>query len=319
MLWRHKAVIIAAMMGMPVCAQAADAPAPAPVVPAVDPQLVSATFGFRYVTDYNSRGISQTNRRPGAQGYLEFQMLDGLYYAGISAEQVELPNRPSMEMDFAAGIRPTFAAWSFDLGYFFYNYPGERGLRGADGTIYTANNADYYEIIGKAAYAATDALTLGANIYYSPSYFGTHAPGTYISGIAKYTVPEGVFGVMPSGFLLSAELGHYFIGKTRASFGVFNLPDYTYGNVGVAYTYKNFTIDLRYHDTTLNKTACGLITADPRGIRDGSFTSRWCGSAIVATLSVDVTSKDPGIFAGSSPTAPALPARTSDAEGRPSR
>ena len=314
MSWHHKAVIMALMVGAPASSQAADMSAPM-----TDPQVVSGSFGFRYLTDYNSRGISQTNRNPGVQGYMEFQMLDGLYYAGISGEQVDLPNRPTMEMDFSAGIRPTFGAWSFDLGYFFYNYPGEQSLRGFDGTIFTANNADYYEFIGKAAYAASDALTLGANIYYAPSYFGTHAPGTYISGVIKYLFPEGAFGVMPSGMLLSAEVGHYFIGTTRASFGVFNLPDYTYGNVGLAYTYRNFTFDLRYHNTTLTKTTCGTITADPRGIFNGSFQSNWCGAAVIATLSVDVTSKDPGIFAGSSPTAFSVPGRTSDAKGLPSQ
>lgn len=300
-------------LAVPSFVQAADAPTPS--APPVDPQVVSAAFGFRYVTDYISRGISQTNRNPGAQGYLEFQMLDGLYYVGISGEQVDLPNRPTMEMDFSAGIRPTFGAWSFDLGYLFYNYPGERALIGADGTIFTANNADYYEFAGKSAYAVNDALTLGLNAYYSPSYFGTHAPGTYIAGIAKYVIPEGLLGLMPSGFLLSAEVGHYFIGTTRASFGRFNLPDYTYGNVGIAYTAKNFTLDVRYHDTTMNKTECGLITADPRGIANGTFTSKWCGPAIVATLSFDVTSKDPGIFASQETLAPSVPGRTSDAEG----
>ncbi|ACL62529.1 TorF family putative porin [Methylobacterium nodulans] len=294
---------------------AADAPAPVPTLPPVDPQMVSAAFGLRFVSDYNSRGIPQTNRNPGVQGYLEFQMLDGLLYAGIAGEQVDLPNRPSMEMDFSAGIRPTYGAWSFDLGYLFYNYPGERRLQGLDSTIYTANNADYYEIVGKATYAVNDALILGVNVYYSPSYFGTHAPGTYISGIAKYAIPEGTFGVMPSGFMLSAEVGHYFLGTTRASFGRFNLPDYTYGNVGVAYTAKNFTIDLRFHDTTMTKSECGLITADPRSIANGTFRSNWCGAAVIATLSVDVTSKDPGIFAGQEPIASSVPGRTSDAEG----
>lgn len=308
-------------LAFPSVSRAADAPVPkqaptvVPTLPAVDPQMVSAAFGFRFVSDYNSRGISQTNRHPGAQGYLEFQMLDGLFYAGIAGEQVDLPNRPTMEMDFSAGIRPTFGAWSFDLGYLFYNYPGERALIGPDGTIYTANNADYYEFVGKAAYAVNDALTLGLNVYHSPSYFGTHAPGTYVSGVAKYTIPEGTFGVMPSGFLVSAEVGQYFLGTTRASFGVFKLPDYTYGNVGIAYTVKNFTIDLRYHNTSMTKSECGLITADPRSILNGTFRSNWCGAAVVATVSVDVTSKDPGIFAGQETLAPSVPGRTSDAEG----
>jgi hypothetical protein len=28
-----------------------------------------------------------------------------------------------------------------------------------------------------------------------------------------------------------------------------NLPDYTYWNAGVSYTWKNLTADVRYHDT----------------------------------------------------------------------
>jgi len=291
------------------------ADAPAPVSPPIDPQAVSATFGFRGVTDYNSRGISQTNHNPGVQGYLELQMLDGLAYAGIAGASLTLPNRPFMEMDFSGGIRPTFGAWSFDFGYLFYNYPNERALIGPDRTIYTANNADYYEFAAKVTYTATDSLTLGANVYTSPSYFGTHAPGTYVSGIMKYTVSEGTFGIMPSGFLVSSEFGHYFLGTTNASFGRFRLPDYNYGNIGVAYTYKNITLDVRFHDTTLTKTQCGTLTAQPRGIFTGSFQSNWCGAAVVATLSFDVSSKDPGIFAADTSTQPSVPARTSDAEG----
>ncbi len=298
----------------PALGHAADAPTPVPVLPVVDPQAVSASFGFRALTDYNSRGISQTNRNPGVQGYLEMQAFDGLVYAGIAGESVTLPNRPFMEMDFSAGIRPTFGAWSFDLGYLFYNYPNERALIGPDGTIYTANNADYYEFVAKAAYAVNDSLTVGANVYTSPSYFGTHAPGTYVSGIVKYSIPEGTFGLLPSGLMLSSEVGHYFLGTTDASFGRVKLPSYTYGNVGVSYTVKNVTLDLRYHDTTLSKTECGTITAQPRGIANGSFQSNWCGAAFIATLSFDVTSKDPGIFAKDDATAPSVPARTSDAE-----
>ena len=39
-----------------------------------------------------------------------------------------------------------------------------------------------------------------------------------------------------------------------------NLPDYNYWNVGVSYTYKNLTADLRYHDTDLSKTECFCFT-----------------------------------------------------------
>jgi hypothetical protein len=64
-------------------------PAPAPAAPAWD-----MTFGARIVSDYNFRGISQTDRKPGVQGYAElsYQWL----YAGVAANSVDLPTKPSM-------------------------------------------------------------------------------------------------------------------------------------------------------------------------------------------------------------------------------
>jgi hypothetical protein len=67
-------------------------------------------------------------------------------------------------------------------------------------------------------------------------------------------------------------------------------------HAGISYTYKNVTLDLRYHDTDLNKTECFLNTTDPRGLFTGSGQSNWCGTRFIATLSADFTASALGVF-----------------------
>jgi hypothetical protein len=151
-------------------------------------------------------------------------------------------------------------------------------------------------------------VTLGANVYYSPSWLNTGASGTYASGTAKFTTPENM---LPHGIIayLSGEFGHYWLGTTDFVPGVFvdntgtgglQLPDYAYWNVGVGFNWKVFTLDFRYHDTNLSKAECNALTADPgaagpltTGVVINNFTtfalSNWCGAAFVAKLSADLT------------------------------
>ena len=265
--------------------------------PAATSTPADLLFGARIQSDYNFRGISQSNRKPSPQGYFELQFMDNLFYAGLAAYRVDLATRPSMEQDWTAGIRPKFGPLQFDFGFIYYNYPSERRL--VDPTtlaIFTPGNTDMLELVGKVSYTYQDALTLGANVFHAHNWLGTRAPGTYGSLTAKYTIPESLLGV--SGFAVSGELGHYWLGTTSATLGSVRLPDYTYWNAGLSYTWKVFTFDLRYHDTDLRKRSCFVLTSDPRGIANGSSQSRWCGSTVIGTLSVDLQASTlPGIFA----------------------
>lgn len=266
---------------------------------------IDFVFGGRLQSDYNFRGITQSNHDASPQGYVEMQLLDNLFYAGLAYYKVDLPTRPLFENDITAGIRPKLGPLQFDFGVIQYYYPDERRLVGPDGTIYTPANTDFLEYAAKVSYTYQDALTVGANLFYERNYLGTRAPAYYVSGTVKYVLPEGLLGVLPAGFSLSGELGRYTIGTTSATLGRVKLPDYTYGNVGASYTYKNFTLDLRYHDTDLTKTKCFTLTSDPRGIATGSGRSNWCGSAFITTLSVDITASAPGVFAREAAPSPA--------------
>ena len=275
------------------------APPPAPA-----PSMFDIALGTAIATDYNFRGISQSDRGPSVSGYFEprFKIAPNFeIYAGIGGLSVKLPTDPTAEIDLYAGIRPTFGPVNFDFGVLYYYYPNETqlfcvaacpsaGTTGVTPFPWTKANTDFWEVYGKAAYTFADVVTLGANVYHSPNWLNTGATGTYGSLTGKVTVPTSW---MPPdiGAYVSAELGRYWLGTTDAFFGNTPLPDYTYWNVGLGLTYKALTLDLRYHDTDLNRAQCFVLTGDPGGLPagPGQSLSRWCSEAFIAKLSVDTT------------------------------
>ena len=76
-------------------------------------------------------------------------------------------------------------------------------------------------------------------------------------------------------------------------------PSYNTWNIGIGFTYKVFTLDLRYSDTNLSKGNCNALTSDyattsasagyVTAINPGGFGSNWCGAAGIVKLSADLT------------------------------
>lgn len=282
-------------------AQASDLPSRkgAPVAP-LPPSItwIDVAFNVKGLTDYNFRGISQTDRRPAIQGSAELQIYDNLFYVGVWASNVDLATNPPAEIDFSAGIRPKFGPLAFDFGVLQYYYPGERRFIDSLGVIWTPRNTDFTEIVGKVSYNWDDKVILGANVYHAWDWLGTGATGTYASGTVKYNLP------FLEGLSVSGEFGRYWLGTTDINVAFptpIRLPDYNYWNVGLSYTYKNLTADVRYHDTNLSKRECFALTSDPRGINRGNaggvFSSNWCNPTVVGSLSFDITASSLGVFA----------------------
>ncbi len=305
----------ASVLALSTAAFAADVPvvrkAPPPPPPAAS--VFDIAFGAAIMTDYNFRGISQSDRGPSVNAYFEprFNINPNLQlYAGIAGSSVDLPTAPGAEIDFYAGVRPTFGPVAFDLGFIYYYYPNERAIDGITVIVPSGNttigNTDFWEIYGKAAWTVNDVVTLGGNIYYSPSWLNSGADGTYASATAKFTAPGTL---LPGGIgaYLSAEFGHYWLGTTDLVPGVWvdltgtqgwDLPDYNYWNIGVGFTWKAFTLDLRYHDTDLSQAECNALTSAhtasltaPVIVNNFVTTgaTNWCSAAFVAKLSVDLT------------------------------
>jgi uncharacterized protein (TIGR02001 family) len=295
---------------------AADMPVKAPkVVP--EPSPWDWAFGAALMSDYNFRGISQSNKGPSVTAYSETRYnvnSNWQLYAGQQYWAVTLPTNPTCECDIYAGIRPTVGPLAFDFGAIYYWYPKER--QHATGAIpaapfptypngnLTLRDTDYYEGYGKVTWEAIkDKLWFGANEYYSPDWLNTGAYGNYASLTAKVGLPSfnvPLFGLGEIGAYVSGELGHYWLGTTKfvpgtaavggVLFPVVNLPDYTTWNAGLAFTWKVGTIDFRYYDTNLSKVNCNALTGDPNALVTAvGVQSKWCGATFIAKSSFDIT------------------------------
>jgi len=313
--------LAAAALAAATPAVAADVAVPIKAPPLAYVSPWDFAFGAAITSDYRFRGIAQSNRQPSVSAYVEprYNVTPDLQlYIGAGAASISFPNRAAAEVDVYGGIRPTFGPLAFDFGVFGYLYPGGQCFNAAalpgqpgysaqclangnlplNGNI-IKSDLSFYEFYGKVTWTVNDAVALGANVYYSPSFLNSGARGTYASGTAKFTAPATWFGDSGVGAYFSGEYGYQWLGTSDAFYGNVKFKDYGTWNVGIGFTYKVFTLDLRYSDTSLSRGDCNAFTGDHTATDFGYPTaansvapfpgSRWCGAAGIAKLSVDLT------------------------------
>ncbi len=301
--------------------KAVKAPPPAPF----DPWDVA--FGSAIMNDYVFRGVTQSNHQPSVAAYFEPRYninKDLQLYIGTSYESISFANRASAEVDVYGGIRPTFGAAAFDFGVWGYLYPGGRcadnvispsGVAGGgvcsvdsqtiflgDGNV-MKKDVSFFEGYAKFNYTFNDNFQAGLTEYYSPNFLNSGAWGNYSSITAKYTAPATVFGDSGVGLYVSGEFGRQWLGTSDSFYSVPEFPagikyaDYNTWNIGVGFTYKVFTLDLRYSDSDLSKANCNAFTSTFAGegttsvssINPSGVGSNWCGAAGIVKLSADLT------------------------------
>jgi hypothetical protein len=300
--------------------KAMKAPPPAPF----DPWDVA--FGSAIMNDYIFRGVTQSNHKPSVAAYFEPRYnvnKDLQLYVGVSGESISFANRAAAEIDVYGGIRPTFGAFAFDIGVWGYLYPGGTcqfgGNNGFDfagkfqGTECQVNfllngntmkkDVSFFEVYGKGTYTVNDNWQFGVTEFYTPSFLNSGAWGNYSSVTGKFTAPSTMFGTSGVGMYISGEFGRQWFGTTDSFYGVAAFPngihyaDYDTWNIGIGFTYKVFTLDLRYSDTDLSKGNCSAFTGafnasgntNVTPINPGGTGSNWCGAAGIVKLSADLT------------------------------
>jgi uncharacterized protein (TIGR02001 family) len=306
-------------------ASAADLVTKAKPIVAPAPPAWDLAFGSAIASDYLFRGVTQSNHQPSVAAYFEPRYnfnKDHMLYVGIGGASISFPNRAAGEVDFYAGYRPTFDKFAFDFGIWYYWYPKGQCFNAAvagcfpDGVAAPINlpngnviksDLSFYEIYGRVNYTLNDNISFGAYVYYSPSVLNSKADGVFFGALAKYTWAAFSNGVQP---YISGEVGHWSFGTTDSFYGCtiaggclannpngIPLPDYTTWNVGFGWTWKVFTVDLRYLDTNLSKGDCNAFTGDHtatftptavNAINTGN-ASNWCSGRFVARLSADLT------------------------------
>jgi uncharacterized protein (TIGR02001 family) len=292
-------VVAAVALAGPALAADLKMPLKAPPPP---PSPWDLAFGSAIMTDYEFRGITQSDHRPSVAAYFEprYNFNDSLQgYVGLSSESIAFPNRAAAEVDFYGGLRPTFGKLALDFGAWYYYYPGGEcystgtvnaaalnGLQACNnfnsggnfaGTLFNLNNVkknvSFWEIYGKGTFTVNDQFSIGGSVYYSSSVLNSGAPGTYLAGTAKWTAPSTVQLPLGAGLYISGDAGYWWLGTSDAFYGVISpghpsfvsgIPYTSYANwdVGFGFTYKVFTLDFRYYDTNLNKGDCNAFTSD---------------------------------------------------------
>ena len=327
------ATALAIVSGSALAADMAVKAVKAPPPVAFDPWDLA--FGSAIMNDYVFRGVTQSNHKPSVAAYFEPRYninKDTQLYIGVAGESISFANRAAAEVDIYGGIRPTIGMFAFDFGVWGYLYPGGQcfgsqglsvngncgggidfGVPGVGGLPINGNfakkSASFYEGYAKVNITLNDQFAVGFNEYYSPNFLNLGAWGNYASVTGKWTAPSTTFGSSGVGMYISGEFGRQWLGTSDSFYGTGAIiaayaagipePSYNTWNIGVGFTYKVFTLDLRYSDTNLSKGACNAFTSDHTAttatagsvsaINPGGFESNWCGPVGIVKLSADLT------------------------------
>jgi uncharacterized protein (TIGR02001 family) len=206
----------------------------------IGPYLVNANLAI--VSDYISRGFTQTSSDPAVQG--EFKITRGPIFVGTWASSMNLQDcdtcvHLNSEFDIYAGLKKEIIGLNFETQIMYVAYPG-------------GDSADepynYWEYKFGVDRDFTDYLNLGVALHYSPNYsLDTGANWVYeFNGELK--LPKvAIFSPAISGEI-SYQDGNIDRG------GI----EYWYWDAGLELGFaKHFKIDLRYHDTLdVDETDC---------------------------------------------------------------
>ncbi len=302
-------VVVAASLASS-SAIAADMAVKAPAAPPPSPWDIAITGAL--MSDYNFRGITQSNHQPSGQVGFEPRYnfsKDWQGYIGVSGESIDFPNRAAAEIDFYGGIRPTIGIVALDFGIWYYYYPDGQCFNGAvAGCLPSLPNGNvikqdlsFYEGYGKATVTVNDNFAFGGQIWGSPSVLNSGADGIYYTGNVTLTAPTTWF---PNGIgaYASADVGWWQLGTSDAFYAVAGFPagipytSYLNWDAGLGFIWKAFTLDLRYYQSDLSKGDCNAFTSAQTAsgvastpINPGGPGSNWCGAAFIAKLSVATT------------------------------
>ena len=132
-------------------------------------------------SDYMFRGISQTDSTPAISGGFDYSNENGLY-AGVWASNVDSGffGGANVEIDTYLGYAGGSDAWSYDLGFLRYNYPG---------TNFSDNNTN--EFYGSIGYDFGVASVTGG-LAVSSDFFGLDNSEYYSLGV---DIPVGSYSV----------------------------------------------------------------------------------------------------------------------------
>ena len=205
--------------------------------------------GFaNFTTDYLFRGLTNTSNEPAVQA--EFDATYGIFYAGMWGSNTDFGD--GIEIDYYAGIAPTWGSWGIDIAGLVYTYPGAN------------NSTDYFEL-KTGIFWSNDAWSVTVNNYYAPDFAQVFGVSDAIEGSVGYTFSGMLFNFFTP--TISGGVGFQSYDKIAS--------DYTYWNAGLTLGFlDHWEADVRYYDTDYSDAQC-LVNV---GVSNG------CDARVVGSL-----------------------------------
>jgi uncharacterized protein (TIGR02001 family) len=215
------------------------------------PHKLTGTVAF--LSDYRSRGISQTFRRPAIQGELKYTHASGFYFKSWASNidgTGQLFNNTSMEWDLSLGFKHSLfhTKAEYDVGFLYYYYPGGKAHVRSN-TSY--DTVEYYIAWSYKKFEIKLSLTI-------TDYIAVNSSNPPINLDTGRTVPPN--GHSFGSPYIEANYEYPFYPKWKALFhlgyqGVTNYPQLNFldGLIGLTREFEWFEITLAYVQTNARK------------------------------------------------------------------
>ena len=253
MKWKAFVVALGLTIAAPAVFAAEEEEAPAEETGGIKdwiPGTLSGTVGF--FSDYNFRGVSQTQREMALQGGITYTHPTGLFFSTWGSNvHFDLPSSETMlEQDFIGGYGGAFGDFSYSVAATFFYYPLQEVFNYWEFAINTGYNFGF--------------MSVSAGFIGSPDYFGTLDTGMYIPVGFQVPIPwendyvtlkfdqKGGYTHTDRLIFTDPETHHYWDWSTALIVG---LP-------------FNLALDLRYVGTDVSE----IDDADHRFVVGGTFS-----------------------------------------------
>lgn len=204
-------------------------------------------------SDYKFRGISQSNEDIAIQGGFDVAFENGVYIGtwgstvDFDVSSADGGLNGSLELDYYIGYAGDISdSISFDIGYLYYDYPGDEGLEG-----------DYQELYGSVSFSD---LTLG--LHYSDDYYGE--TDTFLYYYADYSI------ALPGDVSLSLHVAMNDL-EENGGFLATDEDSYIDYSIGVSKTFEGVDLSLAFVGTDLDE--------------EDVFDTEWGDDTLVFTIS----------------------------------
>jgi uncharacterized protein (TIGR02001 family) len=200
--------------------------APAAAAPA-PPWSASVALATRYV----SRGLDLTDGPASPQLAAEYRGASGWYVNGFAARTHYFGL--TAEVDANAGFRAGFGGLRYDVGLYYYGYPG------GDPRLHAS-----YGELGARLLWGSGAVTPVVELYVTPNYFFGAGKGLFVNAGADF--------VLPAWLAASVRLGYVTV-EDNASFVY---PDYATWLVSATRSFGKWELAAQLTDTSIKRRQC---------------------------------------------------------------